>query len=215
MSDVELESKTLQRFKTRERIVAAAREIVIQEGYAALSMRRLAAAVAYSPAALYLHFTSRDEIAHILRREALAALAVALDAQPSDAADIHRVQALGRAWLNFARTQPQLYLLGFIERLGEAPPGDPVAPVLQSVLAALNHNVGEVGGDTMPNYGLEARAQALMAVLHGLATLRLLQPAMLTVSIEALLHLSITSLLRGWPGLHGSRSNAVETDGAT
>jgi len=202
MSDAELESKSLQRIKTRERIVAAARDIVTREGYAALSMRRLAGAVAYSPAALYMHFASRDEIAHILRREALAALALALDEPPVDAADIHRVQALGRAWLNFARTQPALYLLGFIERLSEAP-GDPAAPVLHSVRRALNHNPGETGDQSVPTYGLDARAEAVMAVLHGLATLQLLQPAMLTVPIEGLLQLSVKSLLRGWPGLRG------------
>jgi len=215
MNEIELEAKHVQRRRTRERILAAAREIVLQHGYANLSMRRLAAAVGYSPAALYMHFASRDEIAHILRREALAGLAEALDAQAHDSADIHPVQAVGRAWLNFARAQPQLYTLGFIDRLqpellgpADAPLGDPAAPVLQSVLRALRSEIepSVQAGSTVPVYGLDARAETVIAVLHGLATLQLLQPAILSVSTEALLQLALRSLLRGWPGVHETRA---------
>jgi AcrR family transcriptional regulator len=221
--DHDFASRPLQRLKTRERILAAARSLVAQDGYAALSMRRLAAAVDYSPAALYLHFKSRDEIAHILRGEALAALAAALDTPVHDAADLHRVQALGRAWLNFARTQPQLYQLGLLDRLGPATePGelsgtaqsDPAAQVLRSVLAALQHPAGETLGGAQPNYGLDARAETVVAVLHGLTTLHLLQPALLSVPIDALLQVSLKSLLRGWPGLRGSQSPNFEADEA-
>jgi len=67
-----------QRLKTRARILDAARTIVSQSGYPALTMRRLAQAVNYSPAALYMHFASREEIALTLRDEARLALIDAL-----------------------------------------------------------------------------------------------------------------------------------------
>jgi len=67
----------------------------------------------------------------------------------------------------------------------------------------LEHNPGEAADGSLPTYGLDARAETVMAVLHGLATLQLLQPAMLTVPIEGLLQLSVKSLLRGWPGSRG------------
>ncbi len=213
MSDIDLEAKRQQRHRTRDRILAAARDIVMRDGYAGLTMRRLAAAVDYSPAALYLHFAGRDEIALILRHEALSALASALDEQALDeqtleVADIHPIQAVGRAWLNFARTQPQLYALALLERVpsavgqvdGSAPTASGEAAqagaaVQRSVLRALRPE----SAATLV-YGLDARAQTVMAVLHGLASLQLLQPGMLTVPVDALLQLALGSLVRGWPG---------------
>lgn len=220
MSDTDLIDKRQQRHRTRNRILAAAREIVMRDGYSELTMRRLAAAVGYSPAALYLHFAGRDEIALILRDEALAALALALDEHALEVADVHPIQAVGRAWLNFARTQPQLYALALIERMplaigligavdagtagaaddsmavvpGEAPPAG--AAVQRSLLRALRPE-----DPSTPMYGLDARAETVMAVLHGLASLQLLQPGMLTVPVDALLQLALRSLLRGWPGM--------------
>ena len=76
MSSADL--KYQQRLKTRARILDAARTIVSQSGYPALTMRRLAQAVNYSPAALYMHFASREEIALTLRDEARLALIDAL-----------------------------------------------------------------------------------------------------------------------------------------
>lgn len=224
MSDTDLIDKRQQRHRTRDRILAAAREIVMRDGYSELTMRRLAAAVGYSPAALYLHFAGRDEIALILRDEALAALALALDEHALEVADVHPIQAVGRAWLNFARTQPQLYALALIERMplvigaieaveaagvadasdanddsvpavpGEALPAG--AAVQRSLLRALRPE-----DPSTPMYGLDARAETVMAVLHGLASLQLLQPGMLTVPVDALLQLALRSLLRGWPGM--------------
>ena len=57
------ERKQRQKAQLREQILEAAREIVVKEGFRALSMRKLADAVEYAPATLYLHFQSRDEIA--------------------------------------------------------------------------------------------------------------------------------------------------------
>jgi len=137
--------KYQQRLKTRARILDAARTIVAQSGYTALTMRRLAQAVNYSPAALYMHFTSREEIALTLRDEARSSLIDALlaaalpttaplptgptselEAHPSAAPRRSRLAAplestpllrVGYAWLAFARTYPHHYQLALLEPL--------------------------------------------------------------------------------------------------
>jgi len=207
MSDTEIEGKRQQRYRTRDRILAAARDIVMRDGYAGLTMRRLAAAVDYSPAALYLHFAGRDEIAVILREEALAALALALETHALEVADLHPIQAVGRAWLNFARLQPQLYALAWIERVPLAAALDDAAQALVATEAAeagtavLRILLKALRTDeaAAPVYGMDARAETVLAVLHGLASLQLLQPGMLSVPVDALLQLTLSSLLRGWP----------------
>ncbi len=48
--------------RTKQAILDAALEIVIQNGPAALSMRSLAERIDYSPAGLYEYFSSKEEI---------------------------------------------------------------------------------------------------------------------------------------------------------
>jgi AcrR family transcriptional regulator len=137
--------KYQQRLKTRARILDAARTIVSQSGYTALTMRRLAQAVNYSPAALYLHFASREEIALTLRDEArlalidalLAALPATAPTPTSESESEPQVRSLAAtrrsrltvsrestpllrlayAWLAFARTYPHHYQLALLEPL--------------------------------------------------------------------------------------------------
>ncbi len=64
----------------RSHILDAARAIVVRQGFDALSMRKLAEVVGYSPASLYLHFAGRDAIAHALSVEGHTMLLAALHA---------------------------------------------------------------------------------------------------------------------------------------
>jgi AcrR family transcriptional regulator len=56
--------------KNRKAILDAAREIIVEQGLSALSMRTLAAQVDYSPSALYKYFTDKEEIIEELTQEA-------------------------------------------------------------------------------------------------------------------------------------------------
>ena len=57
------------RQETRSEILGAAREIFVRQGFRGFSMRTLARFVGYSPAAIYLHFTSKEELFDILVEE--------------------------------------------------------------------------------------------------------------------------------------------------
>jgi AcrR family transcriptional regulator len=101
----------------RQEILAASRLIITREGFGALTMRKLAQHVGYSPAAIYLHFRNRDEIAQDVSRsgyaELLAALSSAVDASPGDA--VSRLRALCVAYVRFGLENPQTYSLIFME----------------------------------------------------------------------------------------------------
>ncbi|HZZ06091.1 TetR/AcrR family transcriptional regulator [Paraburkholderia sp.] len=110
-----VERKNRQKQALRERILDAARRIVMREGFAALSMRKIADAIEYSPATLYLHFASRDEIVQALCAEGYAQLLETFVplAQIADPAD--RLNALGRAYVAFGVAHPETYRLIFME----------------------------------------------------------------------------------------------------
>ncbi|RAS37178.1 TetR/AcrR family transcriptional regulator [Paraburkholderia bryophila] len=109
------ERKNRQKQALRERILDAARRIVMREGFAALSMRKIADAIEYSPATLYLHFASRDEIAQALCEEGYAQLLASFEPHAGIADPAERLKALGRAYIAFGVAHPQTYRLIFME----------------------------------------------------------------------------------------------------
>ncbi|CAE6874920.1 hypothetical protein R69927_03756 [Paraburkholderia domus] len=110
-----VERKSRQKQALRERILDAARRIVMREGFAALSMRKIAEAIEYSPATLYLHFASRDEIAQALCAEGYAQLLETFVPLAQIADPTERLKALGRAYVAFGVAHPETYRLIFME----------------------------------------------------------------------------------------------------
>ena len=109
------ERKTRQRQALRERILDAARRIVVREGFAALSMRKIADAIEYSPATLYLYFASRDEIARALCTEGYAKLLATFEPLAQIADPAQRLKAMAHAYVGFGVAHPQTYRLIFME----------------------------------------------------------------------------------------------------
>src|ERR1700761_4300374 len=95
------ERKNREKQALRERILDASRRIVMREGFAALSMRKIADAIEYSPATLYLHFENRDEIARALCMEGYAQLLDTLKPHLSVADPAERLKAIWRAYVAF------------------------------------------------------------------------------------------------------------------
>src|ERR1700684_1932545 len=146
-----VERKNRQKQALRERILDAARRIVMREGFASLSMRKIADAIEYSPATLSLHFASRDEIAQALCAEGYAQLLETFVPLAQIADPAERLRALGRAYVAFGVAHPQTYRLIFMEDpsytgaalggaaavgTGNAQPGDEAALTVATTGAA-------------------------------------------------------------------------------
>jgi AcrR family transcriptional regulator len=56
----------------RQQILHAARDIMVKEGYGALSMRKVADRIEYSPTAIYLHFADKQSLLVELCEETFA-----------------------------------------------------------------------------------------------------------------------------------------------
>ena len=95
----------------RERLCDAAARIFVEEGEAALSMRRLAAEVGCSPMAPYRHFADKAALIAAVRAAAFTRLADTLDGVARDGR--HRAADVGEAYVRFARENPAAYKLMF------------------------------------------------------------------------------------------------------
>jgi AcrR family transcriptional regulator len=174
-----VERRERQKAELRDQILAAAAAIIEREGFAALTMRKIADAIEYSPATLYLHFASRDEIALELVRAGFEALVRHVAPAAAEPDPLARVGAIGRAYLDFAQAEPQTYRLIFMEderfaspimmrlKSDETNPGETAFDFLLDTVREL------IGRGIFRPLPAETVAALLWSSLHGIAALKL------------------------------------------
>mgnify|MGYP000998189388 FL=1 len=101
-----LSRRDRRRLDTQEEILVAARELMLEVGPEALSLRQVARRADFSPAALYTYFSSRDELVAALFAESFERLDAYLRRVPTDLPVPQRVVELGMAYMDFGRDNP-------------------------------------------------------------------------------------------------------------
>jgi AcrR family transcriptional regulator len=155
-------------------IVAAARVLAEEQGWEAVTTRRLADAIGYSQPVLYGHFPEgRSQIVTavaLLGFEELAAALSAARPQPGDGATGEdRVRALVVAYLDFAARHPATYDAMFHLPIGAAFASDETPRAMREgfdaiadALLALDRPPSDVG----------TAAEVVWGAVHGVATLQ-------------------------------------------
>src|SRR4051812_36158720 len=108
---------------TAQNVAAAAKEILIADGAAAVTMRRVAQAVGVTPMTIYRHFANRDALLRHIADTAFADIAQQWlrSAAQAGSGDVEaRMMAVLDDYLDFALDQPRLYEFAFGERREEA-----------------------------------------------------------------------------------------------
>lgn len=148
--------------------MATARELAEQQGWDAVTTRRLAERSEYSQPVLYSHFHGKREIIGAVALEGADEMAAALRAA-ARAADgpRARVTALARAYLDFAERNPAVYDAMFQLDGGLAFAEEDTPEPLQGAFAALLESLGEVAGDGVHPALV---TEVFWSALHGLAT---------------------------------------------
>ncbi|MFJ3493365.1 TetR/AcrR family transcriptional regulator [Streptomyces sp. NPDC086091] len=165
------ERKQRERAERERLIVATARELAEQQGWDAVTTRRLAERIEYSQPVLYSHFRGKREIIGAVALEGATDMAAALRAATSAADGTRtrtRVTALARAYLDFAAENPAVYDALFQLDGGLAFAAEETPEPLKDAFAALLESLGDVAGDDV-HPGLFT--EVFWAALHGLATL--------------------------------------------
>jgi AcrR family transcriptional regulator len=167
----------------RESILAAARELFIELGYEATTMRKIAEHIGYSATTLYLHFADKNAImAELCHRDfaELAARSVEVMAEPDP---VVRLGRLGKAYTEFGLRNPNHYRLMFMTRktdvqaINASPEwadvkGDPGRDAY-ALLVATVRDAMQAGALRDDLKDPEMVGQMLWASLHGLVSLYL------------------------------------------
>lgn len=151
-------------------ILDAAREIFVAEGYEALSMRKLAERIGYSPGTIYSYFDNKRDLVHSLVEESFAALEQRLDEITEDASEapIARLETKLLAYVDFGLDNPNHYHFAFMLRR-DASKG-PLKP--HRAFHILRDAVGACrDAGHFPSVDTETASQVLWTAIHGVTSL--------------------------------------------
>jgi len=104
------ERRERQKLATREGILGAALQIARSDGWAAVTVRRVAEIIEYTPPIIYEYFASKDALLEELQRQGFVQLADAMRQATVRGADAReRLLQMCDAYVRFAYDQPELY----------------------------------------------------------------------------------------------------------
>ena len=187
----------------RDLVLKAAREIVLREGFDALTMRKIADAIEYSPGTLYLYFDSRDAIANELSREGFEQLLRALAPATALSDPRERLLDLGARYVRFGLADPETYRLlfmedpkysnAFFEKLqSDHSAGDQALSFLVACFDELRAQ-----GRLASEAGSAELAEVFWAAVHGVVSLSLVCHDFPQTSVDRLSDVMRETLVRG------------------
>src|SRR5262249_45439426 len=112
------ERQERERTKVRQAILDAARDLFVTQGFEHVSIRKIAERIAYSPAAIYSYFPSKDEIFFALAEEGFRRLCGDYLAHPEllPADPLESIRHICLHFYHFSVEYPEHFALMFLDR---------------------------------------------------------------------------------------------------
>ncbi|BCS32330.1 TetR family transcriptional regulator [Luteitalea sp. TBR-22] len=169
------ERRQRQKAQVRQEILTAARAMFAEEGFEAVTMRKLAARIEYSPTAIYLHFKDKHAVLEAVCEETFGQLAERLAKLAAKGLPPLEFLREGlRLYVQFGLQHPSDYTLTFTMRTGK----DEASPEAFSTSAGfrafdyLRQALrGCIASGDLPPIDVDVAAQSLWAATHGIVSL--------------------------------------------
>jgi AcrR family transcriptional regulator len=195
-----------RRADTRDDILAAAREVLLERGAAELSLREIARRAGYSPGALYKYFEDKGDLIRALADDAMSALVEAFATVPDGLPPDERAVEMGMAYLAFARAHPEdVELIAVNAAAIHAQPSSPQHERLEEVVIGVMRGGAEMGVFKLSPEDAVYAAFGAWAFVQGLASLERQQGSELAVKLRdrerQLLGAYVNGLKTGWPAI--------------
>jgi len=108
------ERKEKHKEDLRQRILDAAKELFLKDGYDATSIRKIAEKIEFSPTTIYLYYKDKADIMYALHQEGFILLGTQFAVLQHVHEPFERLKAMGRVYMSFALNNPDFYELMFI-----------------------------------------------------------------------------------------------------
>jgi AcrR family transcriptional regulator len=169
------ERRDRERLGMRRTILDAARAIAAQEGWDAVTIRRVAEKIEYSPPTIYEYFPSKEallvEVAHEGFRLLITDLEAAQDDTPGPR---ERLAAMGAAYWSFVWKHPELYqVISGLGGVNVCEPGHDDLHAEGKQVAGLFRNVLEMNlpPSARTKENLDSKVVVLWSLYHGFVAL--------------------------------------------
>ncbi|GCE50318.1 TetR family transcriptional regulator [Thermosporothrix hazakensis] len=187
----------------RDGILAAARHIARQQGWSAVTIRKIAEHIEYSPPMVYEYFANKEDLLQELVREGFHLLTTSMQracyATDGEALSPEaQLNKIGDAYCQFARVYPELYQL--MHGLGVALDSQERVQAAQvSCKIVLDTLMRWAQSKNVTLKNPEEAVEALWALLHGLVTLFIVDSSQKEDDrAERLAKQTLQSLLQAW-----------------
>ncbi len=177
----------------------AAREMFVAEGYANVSMRKIADKIGYSATTIYLYFKDKTDLVHQICEQTFARLAQNIKAiqQLSDN-PLEKLRSGLREYVHFGLQHPSQYEIVFIVPLPVDPEKDFEETNGKVAFDTMRVVVAEcVSSKLLKNDDVELISQTLWAGIHGITSLLIQHGGFPFVERERLIDSVIETLIRG------------------
>ena len=108
------ERREREKSETRDKILDAARELFVTEGFEGVSMRKVAEKIEYSPTAIYVHFADKQELFRELCHQDYARLAEVFQSSVMSTDPRERLKQIGAIYIDFGTRYPNHYKFMFM-----------------------------------------------------------------------------------------------------
>lgn len=174
------ERREREKSQTRDKILDAARELFVTEGYEGVSMRRVAEKIEYSPTAIYVYFADKQELFHELCQQDYARLAEVFQSSGMSSDPIERLRQTGRTYTEFGVRYPNHYKFMFMtthpphepDREDREVMGNPEVDAYAFLKWGVQHAI-DAGRFREELQDAELISQTLWASVHGVIALNI------------------------------------------
>ncbi len=195
------ERRAREKKELRQEILDAARDLFVREGFENVSMRKIAEKIEYSPTTIYLYFRDKSDLLDCICEETFARLVrkqTALDGTVSD--PVERLEKGLRAYIEFGLKHPNHYKVAFMMQQAIFDPelcprsremGQKAFNNLRGMLAECAEK------ELIEITDVEATAQAVWAMAHGLTSLMIAKPGYQWAERGLLIDILLGNIMRG------------------
>ena len=194
------ERRAREREQLRRRILSAARELFVTEGYESVSMRKIADMIEYSPTTIYLYYKDKTDLLDSVCKETLLNLLNTLDLLRKDKSDpVETLRRSGKAYVEFGLKYPQDYKLTFVVRpqfqkglgLQEGSVGEKVFNHLRTMVSEC------IRQKKFRQVDVETTGQVLWSAVHGVTLLLIDFPDFPWTEKDKLIDMVIHTMIEG------------------
>lgn len=182
----------------REMVLNAAENIVIEEGFNALTVRKVALEIGYTVGSIYMVFANMDDLIMHIKGRTLDELADELSEDKAYGSAEEQIQALADSYLNFAHQNFNRWRMIF-EAIKDVPAPEWYQQKVQDIFRIIE-TVFQALRPAQSEAQIHLAARALWSGVHGVCVLSLngsLGRAGAD-NAQATVRLLVQSFIRGW-----------------